>query len=95
MKQKTVVTNLRIPQDTWHEVKSIAAQEGVSVNKYINQLIDITTTKRTLGKNLKKIRPPKKSIFEALRELAKIPNEPFGELSEDDKFIYEHSFKKK
>jgi len=36
MKQKMVVTNLRMPESDWLQVKASAGEMGMSVNEYLN-----------------------------------------------------------
>jgi len=89
MKQKIVVTNLRIPVHYWQEVKVRASENGVSVNEFINQTLTASLVEQTLGKTKKDRRKRvKKNIFEALAELSKLPCKPMGELSEEDQIIY-------
>lgn len=79
-----VVTNLRMEKPDWLQIKAMAGELGMSVNKYINYLI----TKVTTGQQLGKIEDYKNaSIWEELPKLAKIKNKP-GKLSEDDEIIY-------
>jgi len=68
----------------WLQIKAMAGELGMSVNKYINYLIAKVTTREELGviKDTKKA-----SIWEELPKLAKIKNKP-GKLSEDDEIIY-------
>ena len=79
-----VVTNLRMEKPDWLQIKAMAGELGMSVNKYINYLIAKVTTREELGviKDTKKA-----SIWEELPKLAKIKNKP-GKLSEDDEIIY-------
>ena len=92
MKQKMVVTNLRIPQENWLQVKATAAAEGKSVNEYINTLI-VDSSRQTFFGFPKVYKPIKKSKkrdpYSALLELATKPYTPHPlEASEDDKAIY-------
>ncbi|MDZ7586730.1 MAG: hypothetical protein U0946_03155 [Patescibacteria group bacterium] len=79
-----VVTNLRMAEPEWLQIKAMAGELGMSVNKYLNYLIAKVTTREELGisKETKKV-----SIWEELPKLAKIKNKP-GQLNEDDKIIY-------
>lgn len=85
---KKIVTNLRIDENDWLQVKAMAAELGMSVNEYINFLIRDLSTKLELTKF--EIKPPKKgSPLLKLSEISKkFKPEPMGELSEDDKIIY-------
>ncbi len=82
---QTVVTNLRMEEPDWLQVKAMAGELGMSVNKFINYLIRKVTTKQQLGiidDDYKNAR-----IWEELPGLAKIKNKP-GKLSADDEIIY-------
>jgi len=69
---QTIVTNLRMEEPDWLQLKAMAGELGMSVNKFINYLIRKVTTKEQLGE---------------LPKLAKIKNKP-GKLSADDEIIY-------
>lgn len=80
---KKIVTNLRIDENDWLQLKSDAGELGMSVNEYINFLLKDSSIRRRL--NPKKEEAP----FWKLGELSKkFKSEPAGELSEDDKIIY-------
>lgn len=82
MSKNIVVTNLRVEKNLWLQIKSIAAADGLSVNEYLNRLIRYTSLKSELI--------PEEAPIWKLSEIAKnIKLEPLGELSEDDKIIYE------
>lgn len=87
---KTVVTNLRIPEDDWMRVKAAAANSGMSVNTYMKQLIDTATVQhmipdRTTEKKSK--RSHYQPLWDTIQKIAQIPNMPM-EASEEDKIIY-------
>lgn len=86
-----MVTNLRIPKEDWLELKVLAAGLGISVNQYLNTLIDKYAVKHAMAPDVQPRKLKKKqSPWEALRQLSKtVKKEPSGELSEDDKIIYE------
>ena len=91
MTTKIVTTNLRIPDYNLLELKTLAAGQGVSVNEYINRLINEYAIKHVMAPDIKirKLRK-EKSVWEALRNLSKsVKKEPLGELSDDEKAIYE------
>lgn len=91
MKQKMVITNLRIPEYEWSQVKMAAAEEGVSINAYITDIIRETRQKRMLGYKEPKQqkRTPRYSIWDLPEIMKKIPRKPIpGGLSEDDEIIY-------
>ena len=87
---KTIVTNLRIPEDDWMRVKAAAANSGVSVNTYMKQLIDTATVQHMIpDRSIKK--KSKQSYYQPLwdtiNKIAQMPNKPMG-ASEEDKIIY-------
>lgn len=92
MAGKIITTNLRIPDYNWLELKTLAAGGGVSVNEFLNILINEYALKHVMAPDIK-IKKSKKSknIWAALRDLAQTPstNEPLGKLSEEDMVIYE------
>lgn len=81
-----VVTNLRMEEPDWLQVKAMAGELGMSVNKFINYLIRKVTTRQQLGiidDDYKNAR-----IWEELPKIAlKSKGKPMG-LSEDDEIIY-------
>ena len=81
---QTVVTNLRMEEPDWLQIKAMAAEAGLSANQFIIQIIRVVTTKKQLGKidDYKNAR-----IWEALPALAKIKNKP-GKFNPDDEIIY-------
>lgn len=83
---KLVVTNLRIQKHDWLRLKTIAAESNMSVNGYVNWLIDISVSKAPLGYP----KMPQKSIYDLLpRILKKRAKSKKFELSEDDQVIYD------
>ena len=76
----------------WIQIKSMAAEAGMSVNEYINQVLMTEGTRKMLGdvKTRYKRRKTKsrEDFFQKILDLAKMPNEPMG-ASEDDKIIYD------
>lgn len=84
---KKIVTNLRIDEEDWIQIKILAAESNMSVNEYVNWILNISISKASLGFPPK----PKKSIYDLLAKLAKKKTKPGfkGKLSEDDKIIYE------
>ena len=86
MAVKKVITNLRIDEDEWLQVKTMAASQGISVNEYITRIIRMENIKEVLGrKNVKSV--PKG--YQALLDLAasNYKRKPMG-ASEDDKVVY-------
>ncbi|KKS98212.1 MAG: hypothetical protein UV73_C0003G0154 [Candidatus Gottesmanbacteria bacterium GW2011_GWA2_43_14] len=86
MTVKKIVTNLRIPEDEWLQVRSTAASQGISVNEYISRLIRTENVKSILGK--REIKSPPRG-YEALIEFAKSKTMGKGlGASPDDMVIY-------
>lgn len=80
---KKITTNLRIDENDWLQIKSMAAELGMSVNEYINYLV------RSLSLNRELLDKIDEAPIWRLGDLAKrFKSEPMGELSEDDKIIY-------
>lgn len=85
---RKIVTNLRIDENDWLQVKTVAAELGMSVNEYINYLIQNTVSKAQFGYP-KRTRIQRKSIYDLLPALLKNKHKKESfELSEDDKIIY-------
>lgn len=82
---KKIVTNLRIDENDWLQVKAMAGERGMSVNEYITKLVQTISTKVELALDQKAFKE-EKSVWD-LSKLAKIKDEPMG-LSEEDKIIY-------
>lgn len=80
---KKIVTNLRIDQNDWLQIKAEAGELGMSVNEYVNYLLRDLSARRNLN-------PKKESaLFWRLGQLSKkFEPQPLGELSDDDKIIY-------
>lgn len=85
-----VVTNLRIPNDEYREIKEAAANHRMSVNEYIRRSLVSVINQEMLGtpKKKSKKRTKKRHFLLELAELAKMPNKPMGPLSEEDQIIY-------
>lgn len=82
-----IVTNVRIDQNRYIQLKLRAAELGMSVNAYLNWLVqrDVSKAQFPQPKKAKK----KKDIYGALWELAhkRHKYKPMS-VSEDDKIIY-------
>lgn len=51
MKQQMVITNVRMPQHEWIQVKIAAAEAGMSINEYLNYTTrTISVYKQLFGK---------------------------------------------
>ena len=87
-----VVSNIRMPESDWLQVKATASEMGMSINEYLNRLsMDFTKMKFFGYKESirRKIQVRKKNIYKELIEFAKTPykSKPMN-LSADDKIIY-------
>lgn len=82
MNNKMVITNLRINKNDWLQLKTMAAELGMSANEYINFLIEDFSKKRTFPSKIKS-----SSSFWDLSRFSKIIDKPMG-MSKDDKIIY-------
>lgn len=85
---RKIVTNLRIDEADWLQIKAEAAELGVSVNEYLNAIIRKTSARLELA--LEKQTPLRENRYSIwnLPNLAKIKSKPMG-LSKEDKIIYE------
>lgn len=92
MKQKIIVSNIRVPEVNWLQIRTRAAELGLSVNEYLNQVINIVTTRDLLGvkpqKGKNKIDKKRNEFSQKMAAIAKLPNHPMG-ANEDDKIIYD------
>lgn len=87
-----IVTNLRINKHDWLQLKTVAAELGMSVNEYINYLIIDLSAKRELLPDMKlnQAASRQNAPIWALGDIAKrIKRSPMGKLSSDDIAIYE------
>lgn len=84
MNKKVVVTNLRVVEEDWNQLKAVAAERGMSANEYINYLM-----KNVVAEPSSSGAKPSQSVWE-LPELSKrAQTRKKFDLSEDDKLIYE------
>lgn len=84
MNKKVIVTNLRVEEEDWNQLKAIAAERGMSANEYINYLMKNVVAEPFLSGAMKS-----KSVWE-LPELSKMARaRKKFDLSEDDKLVYE------
>lgn len=87
---KKIVTNLRIDENDWIQVKTLASELGLSVNEYISNLLQNTVSKAQFGFP-KKLKTEKKSFYDLLSSMEKSSKDSKTEkleLSDDDKIIY-------
>ncbi|MBI4991009.1 hypothetical protein HZB96_02835 [Candidatus Gottesmanbacteria bacterium] len=90
MKQKIVISNIRVPEDIWFQAKAMAVHSGMSMNEYINKLITISFVKQMLGtieKKRQRKNKKREEFFQKILDVAKLPNRPM-DASEEDKIIY-------
>lgn len=87
MKQKMVVTNLRIPEKNYLIVKSAAAESGISVNEYLNRLLEEGLMKQQLGFGKDKRKRNENYFWDLPRMMEEKEYRPMG-ASEEDKVIY-------
>lgn len=90
MTQDTVVTSLRIPKPDWLEMRALAAEAQMSLNEYINYIIEMAGKARQFGVSLKIIptKPRRRDpIWDLPNAVKKLKIEPMG-LSADDEIIY-------
>jgi len=86
MSKNIVVTNLRVEQNLWLQIKSMAAGIGLSTNEYIIQIVQEASARKELALDKKGVEIKTRSIWE-LPKLAKIKDKPMG-LSQEDEIIY-------
>jgi len=86
-----VVTNVRMPQEDYLQVKAMAAELGISVNQYIHSVVVGSATQRMMRDTKRTRRVKHQSFYEAMLALAlsvsKTKKKPLG-LSEEDEVIY-------
>lgn len=82
MNGKMVITNLRINRNDWLQLKVMAAEEGMSINEYVNFMIQYYAKIKSFPK-----KTDNKSSFWGLTRFAKIKDKPMG-MSKDDEIIY-------
>lgn len=87
MKQKIITTNLRIPEESYSLVKVLAVEAKMSVNEYINRLLEEGTMKKQLGIKKDRIGRDENFFWEIPRIMENSHYNPMG-WSEDDKAIY-------
>lgn len=87
---KTIVTNLRIPEEDWMKVKAAAANSGMSANEYMKTIIDDATRREFFAYEEKSSAVRKKTRF--YESLWRVIEKPYKrkpmEASEEDKAIY-------
>jgi len=76
-----IVTNLRVPDEDWNQLRAIAAERGMSANEYINLLMRNVISPQVFHKQ------GSGGVWDIPKLAKKAKQE--GELSADDKVIYE------
>lgn len=89
---KMIVTNLRVAEHDWIQVKTIAGEMGMSANEYVNHLLQNSVSKAQFDYPKKGKTKKRKSFYDLMLALAKMAetkskNKKY-ELSDDDKVIY-------
>jgi len=91
MASRMIVTNLRIDEHDWNQIRAVAAEMGISANEYVKRVLKEAAARQQLGVEMKKNATGKRKRNNFLLELSKIaekvPNQPMG-LSEEDEIIY-------
>lgn len=84
MNKKVIVTNLRVEEEDWNQLKAVAAERGMSANEYINYLMKNVVAEPS---------PPGVKSSRSIWELPELSKRAQArkkfDLSEDDKLIYE------
>lgn len=88
MKQKMVVTNLRMPYADYIQVKTAAAERNMSINEYVTFVMKHSTRKHMM----KADRSPatvrqRRSLWRAMEKIATMKGKPMG-WSKEDEAIY-------
>jgi len=86
MNQIMVTTNLRIPYSDWIQIKTMAAESGMSVNEYIRLTVQGLSNIRSLVGHWVNPKKGALTIWD-LPKLSKGENKPLG-ISADDELIY-------
>jgi len=81
-----IVSNIRIAEHDWLQVKAAAGDLGMSVNEYLNCALERFTTMRELSTEEKE-RKTKSSIWDLPKMAKRIKTKPLG-LSREDEEIY-------
>ncbi|MBM3119703.1 hypothetical protein FJZ40_01165 [Candidatus Shapirobacteria bacterium] len=84
--EQTITTNLRLPYTDWLQIKTLAAEAGMSTNEYLKLLIQGLNNVRTLTSGWLKPQKGTLTIWD-LPKLAKKKDKPLG-VSAEDKLIY-------
>lgn len=83
MNKPIVTTNLRLPYTEWLQIKTMAAEAGISVNEYIRLVLGALNNIRSLTSHWIKPQKGKLTIWD-LPTLAHGNNIPMGTSPEDE-----------
>jgi hypothetical protein len=84
--EQTITTNLRLPYADWLQVKSLAAESGMSTNEYLKLIIQGLGNVRSLVDHWVNPQRGTATIWD-LPKLAKKRDKPLG-ISPDDELVY-------
>lgn len=87
MKQKMIISNIRVTESDWRQVKAAAGDLGMSVNRYINHAIEGFTAMKELSEAPKEVKRKKSSIWDLPEMTKQIKIKSLG-LSKEDEEIY-------
>lgn len=82
-----VISNIRMPEADWLQVKAAAGDLGMSINQYLNFVVEKCTFTRSLSKKPQKIKLKHASLWDLPMLVKNIKNKPMG-LSKEDEEIY-------
>lgn len=85
MKYPMIVTNIRMAQPDYLQLKTTAAELGMSVNEYITKAGKIVSTYRSLFGLSNKRQNPYAAMWKTINK--KVPRKPMG-WSKEDEAIY-------
>lgn len=89
MKQQMVVTNLRMPQSEYTQMKISAASAGVSVNEYIRRIVKYSAMEKMFATKISPDKSVITSFYDDMLKLAQsVPNIRHYDVSDDDAIIY-------
>lgn len=86
MNQNIVVSNIRIPENEWRQIKIMAAELGMSVNQFLREIINQTILKKQfISLNKKKLAPIWR-VYQLAKKKGKAKK-----LSLEDQIVYEEN----
>lgn len=84
-----VVSNIRMPQSEYRQLKSLAASAGVSINEYIRTTIKSTAMKKIMAVDQKLKTDRIDGFYKDMLELANsVPNIKVHDVTDEDAVIY-------